>query len=475
MIRKDFIGNNRTVRILFFLISPFLLYLPVIDKYFVSDDFKVLNRVCLQQVILIKRFFRPLSDLTIYLNYLVGGFNPVVFNSFNILIHGINSLLLYQLCTKIRITAHCTLSKSFPFLTAVLFMTYPFHNEGVVWLLGRGASISCGFALAGMLAMLSHFSLQKKILLTCICYFTGLLAYESIIFLPLIILILASVNGMDRKEKQLWIFSLLLTLALHLVIRILISGSIVGSYGDGFFKRDLTNYLLNVPKTAIRLVLPPAGHSHSIIFAYAGILACFIVLSILLIRQMKNKPFMSMLAGPFWCLCVACITPVFSGISTNTSESDRMLYFPSLFLCMVISMLLTFFTVSSFRKLLIFGLLFAYNIFFLEKNNANWALAGDSTRSLVHFLKNKTTGKTYVMDIPEEYKGAYIFRQGLYDALHINGIDSSSLIVVNYLTRDQADLTPRSTFSLSGLVLHKDDEVIFWDKRSFIRLPIKRK
>src|SRR5450631_2244316 len=91
-----------SIWILFLFVgTSFIIYLPVIDRYFVSDDFNVLYRVCLEHTIFIKRFFRPLSDISIYLNYQLGGINPLVFNSFNMLINGINGWLVYMTCLSL--------------------------------------------------------------------------------------------------------------------------------------------------------------------------------------------------------------------------------------------------------------------------------------------------------------------------------------------------------------------------------------
>ena len=468
MIGESNNGKSKTGLALFFLISPFLLYFPVIHKYFVSDDFKVLSRVCLEKTILIKGFFRPLSDITIYLNYKLDGFNPMVFNSFNLLAHGINSFLLYICCLRFGITDK-KLNKQFAFIAGLLFLTYPFHNEGVVWLLGRGASMSCTFALAGIIVMLSRYSLLKRILLTCSCYFIGLLAFESIIFYPFIILIFLLIRGVKRKEGILWVTGLLITLCIHLMIRMLISGSLTGSYGGGFLKTAPAIYLLNMAKTAGRLIFPPTGTWHWLVFVYIAILVVLGILS-LRIRPEGNNPSMKVIKGLCLCLCISCIVPVFTGISTITSESDRMLYFPSLFLCMIISMLLICFIRNSFGKLLICFLLLSYNIFFLEKNNLHWAIAGDTTQSLIRLIKNRPQGKTYILDVPEEYRGAFIFRQGLNDALRINSIDPKGITVMNYLTRDQVDLPPMSTLGQPLPKLNKEDEVIFWDRRTFVRL-----
>lgn len=470
MTFKKSIINSKSGRLLFFIVSPFLLYFTVIHKYFVSDDFKVLNRVCLDKTILIKGFFRPLSDITIYLNYKLDGFNPIVFNSFNLLVHGINSFLLCICCLRFGVTSDKSLNKQFAFIAGLLFLTYPFHNEGVVWLLGRGASMSCTFALAGMIVMLSNYSLLKRILLTCSCYFIGLLAFESIIFYPFIILIFLLIKGSKRKEGILWVTSLLITLCMHLAIRMLISGSLAGSYGGGFLKIQPAVYLLNIAKTAGRLIFPPTGALHWLAFVYIATLVVLGILFFRIVRPEGNNPSMKVIKGLCLCLCISCIVPVFTGISTITSESDRMLYFPSLFLCMIISMLLIFFIRNSFGRLSICFLLLAYNIFFLEKNNLHWAIAGDTTQSLIRLIEKKPHGKTYILDVPEEYRGAFIFRQGLNDALRINSIDPSGITVVNYLTKDQVDLPPMATLDQPLPAVNKEDEVIFWDRKTFVRL-----
>ena len=79
----------------FFLVTAIVLFFPVLHRSFASDDFLVLKRVALDRIILIKGFFRPLSDITLYFNYWIGGFNPVGYYLFNIILHGINSFLLF--------------------------------------------------------------------------------------------------------------------------------------------------------------------------------------------------------------------------------------------------------------------------------------------------------------------------------------------------------------------------------------------
>jgi hypothetical protein len=137
-------------------------------------------------------------------------------------------------------------------------------------------------------------------------------------------------------------------------------------------------------------------------------------------------------------LALACSVPVLSGVSTKTSESDRFLYFPSLMLCTGIGYVL----VSRIRQVRLFAavslLICLYHLFFLEKNNANWTKASDITRNILQKIKSlKNTKETYLINLPDEYEGAYIFRHGLKEALTIDHTDSAGLVIINHLQREQ--------------------------------------
>ena len=51
----------------------------------------------------------------------------------------------------------------------------------------------------------------------------------------------------------------------------------------------------------------------------------------------------------------------------------------------------------------------------------------------------KSTDKIYFLNIPNEIDGAYVFRLGFPDALHLYGKDSSHFIAVNYLPRQDLE------------------------------------
>lgn len=128
--------------------------------------------------------------------------------------------------------------------------------------------------------------------------------------------------------------------------------------------------------------------------------------------------------------------PVLSAVSTQTSESDRMLYFPSVFLCMAGAYIPVFLIKNQKIKIIFIILTFCYNIFFLEKNNLNWKKASSLTSSILNKVFSDTTkSKIFFVNVPEEIEGAYVFRLGFKDALSLYGEDSTKAVVVNFLDR----------------------------------------
>ncbi len=422
-----------------FIAFAFAIYLPVLHHFFISDDFSVLYRVCIKRTIFIRGFFRPLSDLTIYANYLAGGLNPIWFNSFNILIHGINSYLLFLICKCLG--ANETKLKTFYFaiLSSVLFICYPFHNEAIVWLLGRGANMACLFALSGLLCYYKIKNETLKPWASCVFYFISLTAFESTMIFPLIMLLLLYFENEPARIRQKWIFALGLTLGLHLLVRYWLSGSILGLYGNDFFHSGFRLYFLNIPKTVGRLILPPSKNVFwlsALFLLLVVIVGSFIVRNVHRFRQDTRWKTITFLSAE---LCISCIIPFVIGVSTQTSETDRLLYFPSVFVCMIGAFGVVFMVKRPRLQWILIFLVIAYNLAFLELNNMNWRKASFITMAILEKINEEKRagdrGRIFFLNIPNEVEGAYVFRMGFPDALLLYKMDSSRFIAVNYLPR----------------------------------------
>ncbi len=424
--------------LLFYSIAAIILFLPVLNKNFVSDDFVVLKRVCLQRTIYIQGFFRPLSDCSIYLNYLLIGLKPIGFNLVNIFIHSINSFLLFEFCLKWKWTTDIVMQRRYALIASILFLTYPFHNEAIVWLLGRGSSLAATFGIAALLIFLSGWNDKAKFFGVCLSYFTGLMAYESIIILPILICLLLIEKKVSSITYFKWAIAFAITGIMHILFRYNFSGALFGSYGEKILKLHWLSYPGNILKVMSRLIIPPIKNSFlflmiSITIVLASSLTVFFTF-FRLKKQILHKHFVFILISIIGC---TLMVPFLLAVSTRTSESDRLLYLPSLFVCCFISFLICSWIQTRSARQLVVVLLCIYNIIFLELNNYNWFKAGSAIHSILKLLQSDTgSNRIFIANVPNEVNGAYIFREGFKDALIINKIDTSRVSVINKLSKE---------------------------------------
>lgn len=434
------------IQLVLFCLGSGLLFYTVTGRSFVSDDFAVMKRVGMDKVIWIKGFFRPLSDITLYFNYLLDGFHPAGYYWLNILIHGVSSYLLFLFCLHWKWTEEKGLQRKYAFIAALLFLAYPFHNESVVWLLGRASLVANLFGIVALLMVVSDLSAGWRIAGACLFYFIGMASYESIMLLPLMVLIIQYDRGKPVRQYVSWGMALGGTLLAHLAVRIAVSGGVVGSYGNGFLGSRLMQYGGNLFKVTGRLFLPPVEDSHRMLLWFGLLVAGWSGAVVVFLRRTRGQAVVrSYFYKLFLLLTITCAVPVLSGVSTRTSEGDRLLYFPSFFVCCGVA----FWLVSCLRgnkwlSLPVLGLVIG-GVVLIEKNNRNWVRASDMTRGILSVIRRQPPGKKiFLVNLPEELDGAYIFRVGLPEALLMNGMDTSGVTIVNQLGRLQELVLPDS-------------------------------
>lgn len=131
----------------------------------------------------------PLTLLSYQLDRIVGDFSPLMFHIQNILLHlgsGFLVFWLLALLTRSRKIAGCT---------ALVFLFHPVQTEAVSWLSARKDLLSSFFALATLVAYMSHRSLQGTarrdlyiVSVTLFCF--ALLSKVSVAVLPLILFLI---------------------------------------------------------------------------------------------------------------------------------------------------------------------------------------------------------------------------------------------------------------------------------------------
>jgi len=418
-----------------FLIAGLLLFLPIIDKGFASDDFMVLHRIVYEKVFFIPGFFRPLSDMSLYTSYLMGGFNPVYYNIFNITIHAGCAFLLYQICLLRNFPSPGN-RVYFAWLTSILFLVYPFHNEAVIWAIGRGIVLSGFFGLLSLLAALSTAAGYRHYLLSCLLYFISLSGYETSILLPAIVLILLYKHTSPGKLFLL-ATGYSLTLAVNMAVRLKMAGTISGDYGSKMFSSGTVGNIVKFLKGTGRLLLPPSDHSVLLGICFALLVAGIIAGTMVIVKQRRTqlRDYILLSSIAF----ISIVVPALFGVSTKTYEGDRVFYFTSFFLCAWLAYLIMLLKSNKWR-LYISAAVTGYFIFFFYQGVQTWRKSGviaDDIINAVHHISH-SEGKLYLVNLPEEYNGAPVFRNGFKQALLINRSDTTGIVVVNYLSSEYA-------------------------------------
>jgi len=420
--------------ILLFTVAGFVIYIPLLGNGFLSDDYDSLYRIYIQKRILYREFLRPMIDVSFYLNYIISGLSAWSYYLFNISVHIINALLVFRFAAGYVLFTQKD-QWLLAFCSGLLFLIYPFHNESVAWLSGRLSSMACLFALLSLITISERHG-KMSIIISAIFLLLGLLCYESIIFLPAIILIIQWQKG--RPVRNLFVQSVfwLLVLSFYLFLRFLMSGEITGDYGSRLSDNHFLQKCLNAGKIFGRLFLP--GSEHQSLLMALTIVICFftIIITWFILKnkhqdRVKKTKWIAMIAF----VLISLLIPIAFGVSTRTSEGDRLLYFPSCFICMLLtSCILLLFRHTAVRWLWFSGISI-YFICFLEINNMRWVKASKAAESILDTVHNRGSKNVILVNVPDELEGAFVFRNGLVKALKLNKTDSSAVKIINYLKR----------------------------------------
>lgn len=266
-----------------------IIYAPIVGNSFLNDDFSIIKGVCVNKHLNTNGFFRPLSDISIFINYQLFHMNPAGYYLTGIFLHATSALLLFHFCLRWRCFSNDASQCTFALISALLFLTYPFHNESVAWILGRGALMANLMGMAALLVLVSGTKELYKICAVCLCYFVALAIYESVIVLPVMIILYLLVFKRSLRSIDIWALFLAITFILHFLLRYWVSGTITGDYGADFFTGRVSGVFVNAFKVCGRMILPPMQNAKQFIITFSIILVVLVLMAIFLWRQVKNN------------------------------------------------------------------------------------------------------------------------------------------------------------------------------------------
>lgn len=203
-------ARDRPVRwqVLFIATVGFAVYLNSLGGGFVSDDrFLILEHPHTRDAALLPKVFtsghylgqggyRPLVTLSFALNHIVGGLDPWGYHLVNVLLHAVNSALVFLLALRLfesRLTAG---------VAGATFAVHPVHAEAVAWISGRAELMGAALFLCAWLLYLRATSggglRTWPFVASLAAFFLGLLCKEHVLVLPGALLLTESLRAWKR-------------------------------------------------------------------------------------------------------------------------------------------------------------------------------------------------------------------------------------------------------------------------------------
>jgi tetratricopeptide (TPR) repeat protein len=264
-----------------FLISVGL-YVNTLGHDFVFDDVTlILQNPSVRSLdwfsILYRDGYRPVRTLTYGLNYAIGGEDPFGYHLVNILLHGLNVLLVYSLVLLLGRSNLVAGS------AGLLFAVHPIQSAAVAYISGRKDLLAAFFLLLGLILYLrSRNGDYTKLAMAFACFLMAVLSKEVAIVFPVMLLLVDALREWNREsagrpsivqaviaaaKRQPWLygaFTLLAGLALFGAIFINRASRMEGLWGGSLPTHLGTSFKLFVHY--LKMIVYP----HPLIADYTG-------------------------------------------------------------------------------------------------------------------------------------------------------------------------------------------------------------
>ena len=255
--------------------------------------------------------YRPMQLVTYYCDYKLWGLNPLGFRLLNILLHLLNSILIYYLFLGLFA------NKKIAGITGILFLVHPIHTSVVSYIAGRAQLLSCIFMLLSMLLFLKFINLRTKkyLVFSLIAALLALISREDALILFIFIALILFIKKTRPKDYSWLLYFIALDLV-YLYLRFLIFDKAGISGHPHIFSLPLlaVNFLNIIPRYISLLLLPLDLHmlrvtpyifsliDLRVLFSSLLILSCIFIIY----RLRKNR---IVIFGILWFL--VAIAPVF--------------------------------------------------------------------------------------------------------------------------------------------------------------------
>lgn len=471
MNRKSFpkISFYSIILIGIIAITGLIAYANILNSFFLSDDFVLIALLSklgpfglwFNQQHGKSLFFRPLLGIISFLDYKIWGLNPLGYHLTNFGFHLANSFLVGSIAFlfSLNLRLDLKLKRFIPYFAGFIFLLLPSHSEAVSWISARTDVIATFFALLSFSIYLipinypnltlsssphyqggvrggktfKQFHQPLQLLISLTAFLAALLCKESIVSFPGLIIAYEFYQYSQTKSKKIEksLTNCLLYIAVlgfYFIWRYLKLGTLVGGYGEGIhLKFNPIQILYNLIIYPSRSFLS-AQFNSSLTFWIINFIGLVLISIFAVIVSYYRHQFQSNIPQTLLLIIVGfwiCVLPAINvSVSPFDSQGERYLYWASSFTSIYIALIFTI-LVSHFQLCLILSSILLVSLgLSLNTVNQNWKFAGEISESLLSSLQKMPIESPIITTIPDNFRGAYLYRTGLIQGLYLFDLDN---------------------------------------------------
>jgi hypothetical protein len=447
---KKYLRSSVSV-LLFLFLFGFLLYWKAFRGYFLSDDFVNFGYLHTNsgnwQVLLrnfysnwldipMTSFYRPFITMSLYMDYLLWGTNAMGYHITNVVFHFLNAALIYGIVSRLLPSSLGAIK----WMAAFLFISFPLHPEAVYWIIGRVDSQATFFYLGSLYYFMVYRHNSKRIYfyLSLTSAVIGLGSKETVVTLPVAIFLyelivlqkmmpnLASILPTVKSTiKSTWMYGVLLVF--YFMVRKYALGTFIGGYNNQAVHFDLLSELKKWFLPVFKLFFPwnqpyfvQLPYYDFIKYSYLFLWILLALVLLLNIKRIITRQFLFIISWFF--VAIIPLSPVIF-VGEDLQGSRHLYLISSIFIMGLVTLVapvlqrLKLEGIRHYILLPVFIYIFAVQGIALEKNIDPWDVASQKMSQfparLQELMDNRTlNGKIIVLDMVDNYYGAYFLRNG---------------------------------------------------------------
>lgn len=376
-------------------------------------------------------FYRPLHFVLLGIESRIWGPWPPPFHLFNIVLHAVNTVLLFWLARRVTSGRSSIAAAA---LAALLFAVHPRRVEAVAWVSGRADLLCAFFALLTALLYVTAVERRDRRFLggALMAFGLSLLSKEAAVLLPVALAVVPVGSSASWaawvRTRVAWLWPFAVVLGGYVLLRSHAVGALVG--GDYPIDLYVRNLFLTYPlplKYLAYSVVPLLDFARDLVLGQPFRSLVALVLGLVSLAMgwvaVLRRHDVAMRFGVAWTL-TAMLPVVMLGIRLTSTFNDRYLYLPGLGIALALAA-----AASVIRRRVWWAVLVAatlglgtYTVAVAER----WRIAGLMTERLARELGDTLTQTdddtpAYLVALPDSYRGAYVLRDGLREAVAMVG------------------------------------------------------